>query len=149
MTTMPTCSKCHQKVATVYFTSVMDGAAEQLHFCKDCAPATGFEGLTLEQITAISVVGKKCAFCGEAALSGVSDSNSTTYWCFDCGLERGRVISELLASKHPDWKQQFAEHPAISTNFQPEFMAWAEAASQKANHMLRDRRRQEGRDKDG
>jgi len=83
------CSKCQQNPATVHITTVMGSEVEKLDFCKDCAPATGYEGLTPARITALSVTGKKCEFCGKEAISGVMYANGTIYWCYDCGLERG------------------------------------------------------------
>jgi hypothetical protein len=125
----------------------MNGMEETVHYCEDCAPATGFEGLTLEEIMALSVVGKKCEFCGGEAFSGVRGSDNTIYWCHDCGLERGRIISELLAVEHPDWKRRFKEtRPPFSTSFHSEFIAWAVVAGQKAVQLLKDRKRQDGRD---
>ena len=59
------CAKCHQKEATVHFTTVVDGTEEEANnFCKDCAPDTGFDldKLDLKQIEALSIVGKKCEF---------------------------------------------------------------------------------------
>src|SRR5262249_13967775 len=35
------CAKCHKKVATVHFTSVRDGKAEEIYLCSDCASACG------------------------------------------------------------------------------------------------------------
>ena len=38
------CAKCHQKEAAIHFTIVVDGTEEETgHFCKDCAPPTGFD----------------------------------------------------------------------------------------------------------
>jgi len=45
-------------------------------------PPTGFENLTPEQLQALSVVGKKCEFCGKAALSGeMTPGGGAIYWC--------------------------------------------------------------------
>jgi|HubBroStandDraft_1064217.scaffolds.fasta_scaffold422337_2 hypothetical protein len=144
---MPLCSKCNQKAATVHLTNVMNGTVERLDFCQDCAPATGYGGLTLDQFMALSVDGKQCEFCGGEALGGERGSNSTIYLCSDCGFERGQILEELLASEHPDWEQRLAENwSALSMDFQSELMAWWEAASQKAIQILRDRRRRDGRD---
>ena len=67
------CAKCHQKEATIHFTTVVDGTEEEaVHLCKDCAPPTGFDldKLDLKQLEALSVIGKKCEFCGRDAFSG-------------------------------------------------------------------------------
>src|SRR5881394_1081287 len=80
------CAKCHQKEATIHFTTVVDGTEEAVHLCKDCAPPTGFDldKLDLKQIEALWVIGKKCEFCGGGAFSGqMSAKGGAIYWCFD------------------------------------------------------------------
>ena len=65
------CAKCHQKEATIHFRTVVDGAEEEtVHLCQDCAPHTGFDldKLDLKEIEALSVIGKKCEFCGKDAV---------------------------------------------------------------------------------
>jgi protein-arginine kinase activator protein McsA len=100
------CAKCHQNEATIHFTTVVDGAEEEsVHLCKDCAPPTGFDldKLDLKQIEALSVVGKKCEFCGREAFSGeMRASGGAIYWCFDCGLEFGAIFRDLLLAERPD-----------------------------------------------
>jgi transposase-like protein len=148
---MELCSKCHQNEATVHLTCVMGGLEEKVHLCKDCAPATGFEGLSLEEIKAFSIIGKKCDFCGEDATSGVGSPRSTsTYLCRDCGWEWSRISQELLTSEHPEMIQRMAgARSFLSTSFDPEFTAVANDTSQKATRLLKERRRQDGRDKNG
>jgi hypothetical protein len=140
------CSKCHQTEATIHFTTVVDGVEkENVHFCKACAPSTGYEGLSVEEIKALSIIGKKCEFCEEDAFSGVREPENTIYWCHDCGLERGRIISGLLTSEHPEWKQRFALGlSGLSADFKREFTDWALLAGQKAVRILRDRKQQGG-----
>jgi len=143
---MPLCSKCQENDATVHITTVVNGVEKKkVHFCKVCAPPTGYEGLSLEEIMALSVVGKKCEFCEQDATSGVREPDNTIYWCSDCGLERGRIISRLLASEHPEWNERFKVGDSdLSEDFKAEFMAWAITAGQKAIGILRDRRRHDG-----
>ena len=66
------CAKCHKNDATVHFTAVMDGKREEtIHLCTDCAPAlTGFQSFDPRELEALSVIGKKCEFCGKEAFSG-------------------------------------------------------------------------------
>ena len=146
------CAKCHQKEATVHFTTVVDGTEEEaVHLCKDCAPDTGFDldKLDLKQIEALSVVGKKCEFCGRDAFSGqMSSKDSAIYWCFDCGLEFGRILSDSLVAERPDLLQRSKEESSfLSFISDPGIRAWSEAASQRAVQTLKERRRQDGRDK--
>jgi len=133
-------------MATIHIKTVVDGVEEEnVHFCKVCAPHTGYEGLSVEEIMAMSVIGKKCEFCEKDAFSGVREPGNTIYWCRDCGLERGRIISRLLASEHPEWKQLFAlGHSALSEDFKTEFKSWAVTAGQKAIRILRNRGKKDG-----
>jgi len=127
----------------------MNGVEETAHFCKDCAPVTGYEGLNREQLMALSIIGKKCEFCGRDASSGVRGSQSTIYWCFDCGLEYNRIVADLLSAENPDWLQRFAGAEfSLSRAFDPLYREWADAAFQKALRILKDRRMQDGRDKE-
>jgi hypothetical protein len=126
----------------------MNDVEENGHYCKSCAPTTGFEGLSLEEIKAFSIIGKKCDFCGEDATSGVGSPRSTsTYWCGDCGWERSLILMELSTSEHPELTQQMTgAHSFLSTCFDPEYMAASNDISQKATRLLKERRRQDGRD---
>jgi len=146
------CAKCNQKEATIHFTPVVDGTEEEaVHLCKDCAPNAGFDlgKLDLKEIEALSVVGKKCEFCGRDALSGqMSSKDGAIYWCFDCGMEFVRIFSDSLVAERPDLLQRSkAESSFLSFCSDPGIRAWSEAASQKAVHTLKERRRQDGRDK--
>src|SRR2546426_12506377 len=65
---MPLCARCHQNEATIHFTSVVDGAEDEtIDLCKDCAPLTVLKNLALKELEALSVIWKKCEFCGELA----------------------------------------------------------------------------------
>ena len=93
-------------------------------------------------------VGKRREFCGQAASSGVVYPGVKIYWCFDCGLEFGRIFSNLCISERPDLMQRTKEDSSfLSICCDPELQAWSEAANQKAVQILRERRRQDGRDK--
>ena len=96
------CAKCHQKEATIHFTTVVAGKEEEaVHLCKDCAPPTGFDldKLDLKEIEALSVIGKKCEFCRRDAFSGeMRAKGGAIYWCFDCGLEIGGIVRDLLVA---------------------------------------------------
>ena len=141
---MPLCSKCHQKEATIHFTTVMDGVhKETVHLCRDCAPPTGLQSLDLKELVALSVTGKKCGFCGREAVSGVMGAGGTVYWCLDCGMEHGRILGELSASERPDLMRRSKETSSfLAFCSDPELRAWSEAASQKAVEILRARKRQ-------
>ena len=142
------CAKCHQKDATIHFRMVVDGAEEEtVPLCPDCAPHTGF--MDLKEIEALSVIGKKCEFCGKAAVSGEMRVNGgATNWCFDCGLEFVRILSDSLVAERPDLLQRTkAESSFLSFCSDPGIQAWSEAASRKAVQTLKERRRQDGRDK--
>jgi len=146
------CAKCHQKEATVHFSTVVDGTEEEaVHLCKDCAPPMGFdlEKLDLKQIEALSLVGKKCEFCGRAAFSGeMRAGGGAIYWCFDCGLEFAGIFRDLLVAERPELLQQGKEESSFLSFFSDtDLHAWSAAASQKVVQTLKGRRRQDGRDK--
>src|SRR2546425_989418 len=149
---MPLCAKCHQNEATVHLTMVVDGAEEEaVHLCKECAPFAGFNTLDLKELEALSVMGKKCEFCGKDAFSGeMVAGGGAIYWCFDCGLELGGILADLVRSERPDLKEQGkGESSLLSIYCDPELQKWSEAANQKALQRLKERRRQDGRDKGG
>jgi hypothetical protein len=146
------CAKCHQKEATVHFTSVVDGAEEEaVHFCTDCAPPTGFDlgKLDMKQIEALSVVGKKCEFCGRNAFSGeMRAGGGAIYWCFDCGLERGVILKDLLIAERPDLLERSKEESSfLAFCSDSTLQAWSASASERATRTLKEKRRQDGRDK--
>ena len=146
------CAKCHQKEATVHFKTVVNGTVvETVHFCKDCAPDTGFDldKLDLKQIEALSVVGKQCEFCGRDAISGVMRAGGgAVYWCFDCGIEFGVILRDLLVAERPDLLQRSKEESSfLSFCSDTGLQAWSASASQRATQTLKERRRQDGRDK--
>jgi ribosomal protein L37AE/L43A len=145
------CAKCHQKEATVHFMTVVDGAEEEAaHLCKVCAPPMGFDldKLDLKQIEALSIVGKKCEFCGRDAFSGeMRDGGGAIYWCFDCGLEFAGIFRDLLVAERPDLLQRSKEESSfLSFCSDTDLQAWSTAANQKAVQTLKERRRQDGRD---
>ena len=146
------CAKCHQKEATIHFTTVVEGAEEEtVHLCKDCAPPTGFDldKLDLKEIEALSLIGEKCEFCGRDAFSGeMLAKGGAINWCFDCGSELARVVSDLLVSERPDLLQRSKEERSFLPIFcDPALQAWSEAATEKGVLTLKERRRQDGRDK--
>ncbi len=146
------CAKCHQNEATVNFTTVVDGTEEEtVHLCKECAPPTGFDldKLNLKQIQALSVFGKKCEFCGRDAFSGeIRAGFGPIYWCFDCGLERGVILRDLLVAERPDLLQRSKDESSFQAFCSDSTLqAWLASASERATKTLRERRRQDGRDK--
>lgn len=147
------CSKCHQHEATIQFTTVVDGTeVETLDLCKGCAPEAGIDldKLDLKQIEALSVVGKKCEYCGGDAFSGeILATGGAIYWCFDCGLERGAILMDLLVAERPELLEPNKEARSFSAFLSdPGLQAWAASASQKVTETLKERRRRDGRDKD-
>ncbi len=146
---MPLCAKCQQNEATIHFTTVVDGAEQTVHFCKGCAPLAGLHNLDPKELEALSVIGKKCEFCGREAVSGViTGSRGAIYWCLDCGLEFGRILSELCISERPDLMKRSKEASSfLSICSDPELQAWSEAANQRAAQILKRRRRKDARDK--
>lgn len=146
------CSKCHQREATVHFTTVVDGTEEEaVHLCKDCAPDTGFDfsKLDMKQIEALSVTGKKCEFCGRDAVSGeMRAGGGAVYWCFDCGLERAVIFRDLLLVERPDLLHRSKEESSfLSFCSDAGLQAWSASASERATETLKERRREDGRDK--
>jgi hypothetical protein len=145
------CAKCHQKEATVHFTTVVDGTEEEtIHLCKDCAPPTGLDlhKLDMKQIEALSVVGKKCEFCGKDAFSGeMRAGGGAIYWCFDCSLERGVILRDLLVAERPDLLQRSKEESSfLSFCSDAGLQAWSASASERATQALKERRQRDGRD---
>src|SRR4029077_327467 len=140
------CAKCHQKEATIHFTTVVNGTEEEaVDLCKDCAPPTGFDldRLDLKQLEALSVIGKKCEFCGKDACSGeMRAGGGAIYWCFDCGAEYGRIFLELLISEHPEFMERGKAHSSFwAFSSDPQLQAWSAEAGPKAKQMLKERRR--------
>src|SRR5215510_12322540 len=121
------CAKCHENEATFHFNVIVNGQEdENLDLCKDCAFLTGLENLNLEQIQALSVVGKKCEFCGKGASSGqMVTGRAPIYWCFVCGLEISRIMAELIVSERPDLIQKGKENSlSLISGLDPETLAW-------------------------
>jgi hypothetical protein len=146
------CAKCHQKEATVHFKINLNGAEQEtVHLCKDCAPDTGFDldKLDPKQIEALAVVGKKCEFCERDAFSGeMQAGGGAIYWCSDCGREFMVILRDLLVSERPDLLQRSEEKSSfLSFCSDTGLQAWSASASQRARQTLKERRRQDGRDK--
>jgi hypothetical protein len=142
------CGKCHKNEATVHFTIMVETEEERVDLCKDCAPAR-IAGFDLAQAKAQSIIGQKCHFCGAAACSGeMVPGGGAIYWCFDCGAERMSIATELLRTERPDLLQPSKEPVSfLSSISDSDFQTWAQAASRKSVELLKDKRRQDGRDK--
>ena len=143
------CAKCQQNEATIHFTTVVGTEEETVDLCKECAPP-GIADLDLEKAKALSLIGKKCEFCGQNAYSGeMLASGGAIYWCFDCGAELMSIVGELLKAEQPDLMQPSKEPVSfLSICSDAKFRAWSETASRKSVQILKERRRQDGRDKD-
>jgi hypothetical protein len=135
------CSKCHKNEATVHVTCVSGGQPEKIDLCEECAPSIGFESFSIEQLKAFSVAGKKCDFCGEAAVSGqISAGGAAIYWCSDCGTQFGQVVTELVKSERPDLVRPNMEEPGFQAYcMDSKLQAWATLVTQKAVRILKER----------
>ena len=118
---------------------VESAAGKTIDLCDHCAP--GFK-LNLKELGAFSAGGKKCEFCGQEAFSGVRTTWGAISWCFNCGLEFMGILSDLCMAERPDLMPRSREE-----RLSAELQAWNDAASQRAAQRLRERRRQDGRDK--
>ncbi len=104
--------------------------------------------LDLKQIQALSVADKKCEFCGREAYSGEMRADGhAIYWCYDCSLERGSILIELISTEQVDLFSR-GNGDILSLCSSPELLAWSASASERATQKLKERRRQDGRDKD-
>jgi hypothetical protein len=95
-----------------------------------------------QELSRLSLAGKKCEFCGKDAVSGVGYGETSARWCFDCGLEFSRIMVELeLARPHLqqlDWKHQsflslWKQHP--------ELVSMSNEVTQEALRIMRERKR--------
>jgi hypothetical protein len=144
------CAKCQKNEATFHLATVVDGKEEEtVHLCKDCGTAiTGLPTLDPSKLEALSVIGKKCEFCGKDAYSGeMRAGGGAIYWCFDCGAEYGRIFAELLMSEHPEFMERCKAHSSfLAFSSDPQLQAWSAEAGPKAMQVLKERRREDGRD---
>ena len=143
------CAKCHRNEATVHLTFVRGTQTERIDLCKDCAPATtGVQSFDPNDLQALSVVGKKCEFCGQAACLGqLVAGGSAVYLCLDCHQEFGRILAELVTSERPDLMQRAKEESSFfAFASDPEVQVWLQRANDRAMQILKDRRQQGGRD---
>lgn len=144
------CAKCQKNEATFHLTTLVDGEKEEtVHLCKDCGTAiTGLPTLDPSKLEALSVIGKRCEFCGKDAYSGeMRVGGCATYWCFDCGAEYGRIFAELLMSEHPEFMERGKAHSSfLAFSLDPQLQAWSAEAGPKAMQILKERRREDGRD---
>jgi len=141
------CAKCQKNEATIHFTTVVGTEEETVDLCKDCAPP-GIANLDLEKAKARSTIGKKCEFCGAKAYSGqMLAGGEAIYWCFECGTELMSIVTELLKTERPDLLRRSKEAVSfLSLGSDSDFQAWSEAASRRSLQLLKEKRRQDGRD---
>jgi hypothetical protein len=139
------CAKCHEKEATVHLTTIVEGTEpESIDLCKDCAPdVTGFRSFDPKVLRALSAIGKKCEFCGKDAVSGeILAGGGAIYWCSDCGLEFGRILTDLAVSERPDLMARIKGGSSFfGFASDPELKAWIEAAHERVVRILKDRRK--------
>lgn len=144
---MPLCDKCHQKEATVHIAAFVNGRQEEaVHLCTDCAEPMGMKTLDHEQLARMSIIGKKCEFCGKEASSGeFITKDNAIHWCFDCGLELFQIVAGLMVAERPDLMEASAAQTSVLSLFcDAKLRAVSTAMLQKAAQQLRDRRRQNG-----
>lgn len=146
------CVKCHRNEATVDFTPVCRGRAEDtIWLCVDCAAACGLRNILGKELQSQSLVGKNCDFCGHAAASTrILYPGTEIYWCSSCGLEFGRVIMDLCRAERPDLIQQTNDGGSSLTlgcKTKNRDLVWEEQLHRRAAQIIRERRGQDGRDK--
>ncbi len=143
------CTKCHKNEAIIHFTPVVDGKAQKtVHLCKHCAVISfRFHTLVLKKSEAMSVTGKRCEFCSRRARFGRMVTGRTVYWCSDCGKKLRRIIVDLCIAERPHLMERVEGTVTFILRDAPEVRAWLEAANLKAIEILRERRRQDDRDK--
>lgn len=118
--------------------------------CADCALACGLPDIFARELQSQSLVGKTCEFCGNAASTRILYPGTEIYWCSDCGLEFGRVIMCLCQAERPDLIQRTKDgSPSLSFGCETKNrdLAWEEQLHRKAAQIVRERKRQDGRDK--
>ncbi len=143
------CSKCRKNQATVHVTCLTDGHQEKIDLFEQCAPSMlGLESIAMEQLKSFSVLGKTCEFCGKPASSGqLASGGGAIYWCSDCGTEFAVILTELIKSERPDLlPPPSSEEGSFAYISNPDIQAWSTLATQKAVRILKEKRRQDGRD---
>src|SRR5258708_7348236 len=144
------CVKCH-KNATLQFTPVCQGRAkDSVWFCVDCLSGWGLRDMLAQELQSQSLVGKKCGFCCQAACSSILYPGTEIYWCWDCVLEFGDVIMDLCQAERPDLIQRTEEGSrslAFGCKTKNRDLVWEAQLHRRAAQILREKRRQDGRDK--
>ena|SRR5436190_23763283 len=144
------CAKCHKNDATIHFTLVHDGkAGEAVHLCNGCASACGLPNIHPNEPESGLAHGTKCDFCGQSASSRVAYPKLQICCCTACGVQFGRIIIDLCLSERPHLIQRENDgSPSLSLGCNPENFAWVENLLRKTAQVLKQRRKQDGRDKD-
>ena len=103
-----------------------------------------------EEFRSWLVVGKKCEFCRQAASTRIMYPGTEIYWCSDCGLEFVRVIMDLCQMERPDLIQLTDDGSSsliLGCKTKNRDLAWEEQLHWKAAQIIKERRKQDGRDK--
>jgi hypothetical protein len=147
------CAKCQKNDATIHVTTVVGTEQETVDFCRNCAPPS-LAGLDHEKAMAEarSILEKKCEFCGTTAYSKhMLAGGAAIYLCFDCDTELMSIVMELLKTERPDLMPRSKEAVSfLSPGGNANFQGWSQASQatrRKSVQILRERRRQDGRDK--
>lgn len=133
------CAKCQKNEATIHVTTVVGTQHEMVDFCGNCAPpslgALDHKGAMAE---ARSMLEEKCELCGAQAYAHLEFAGSEAiYLCFGCESERMSIVMESLKTERPDLART---KDAGSIYADP-------VSSRRSIQLLKERRREDGRDK--
>jgi hypothetical protein len=140
------CSKCHDSEATIHFTPVTDGKAQEtIHLCNDCTPLR-INSQTSEpkKPESFPVKGKRCDFCDQEARSGGIDKDTEQAWylCTGCSAELRDILLDLGVAEKPHIYDLHRHGNTVTFVYRnvPEVRTWLEAANRKAIEILKQRR---------
>jgi hypothetical protein len=144
------CAKCKKNEATIHLTTVAGSEeVETVDLCADCGgETTGLATLVPAELAELSVLGKRCEFCGKEAYSGeMRAGGGAIYFCADCGEEYVRIVAEWIMSEHPEFMERGEAYSSfLAFSSDPQLRAWSAEASQRAVQILKLRRQEGGPD---
>ena len=135
------CAKCQKNEATTHITE-LGTEQETVHLCENCAPPSpGGMDHEMAMAKARSMLAEKCGFCGAQAYSEhLLAGGEAIYLCFDCDAERMSIVTELARTERPDLARRSKEAGSILLSSDP-------VLNRKSIQLLKERRREDGRDK--
>jgi len=148
---MTPCAKCGERDATFHFAFSFPGKTEKVDLCEQCAALAGHGKPNLAQIANRTITGKRCDFCGRDAVTGIGEleGEMPTYFCIACKMEQSLILQQLFRTEAPELIERMAEGEShFDRMFDSELKAKIIALGDKATRLLRERRKQDGRDKD-